>query len=187
MVATILSAAITTIIMGLYANYPFALAPGMGLNAFFAFSVVLGMGYTWQQALGAILISGIIFVFITITGLRETIVNAIPFSLKNAIGAGIGLFIALIGFINAGIIVGDPSTTVALGNLTNPTHYWPSLGLCNVYFNGKNIKGAILIGIFVTTLIGIPMGVVTVPAGFIPFSMPPSLTPTLHNLIYEGF
>ncbi len=187
MVATILSAAITTIIMGLYANYPFALAPGMGLNAFFAFSVVLGMGYTWQQALGAILISGIIFVFITITGLRETIVNAIPFSLKNAIGAGIGLFIALIGFINAGIIVGDPSTTVALGNLTNPNTLLAIVGLAvTSILMVKNIKGAILIGIFVTTLIGIPMGVVTVPAGFIPFSMPPSLTPTFAQLDLRG-
>lgn len=187
MVATILSAAITTIIMGLYANYPFALAPGMGLNAFFTFGVVLGMGYTWQSALGAVLISGIIFIIITVTGIREAIVNAIPLSLKNAISAGIGMFIALIGFTNAGIIVGDPATTIALGKLTDPNTLLAIIGFAiTAIFMAKGVKGAILLGIIITTIIGIPMGIVIIPEGFTPFSMPPSLAPTFAKLDLQG-
>ncbi|HHY13260.1 MAG TPA: NCS2 family permease [Thermoanaerobacterales bacterium] len=183
MTATILSAAITTIIMGLYANYPFGLASGMGLNAYFTFGVVIGMGYTWQSALGAVFVSGIVFILITVTGIREAIVNAIPLSLKNAISAGIGMFIALIGFTNAGIIVGDPDTTIALGELTDPNVLLAVIGFAVIaVLMARRVRGAMLLGIIITTIIGIPLGVVVIPEGFTPFSMPPSLAPTFAQL-----
>lgn len=187
MVATVLSAALSTLIMGLYANYPFALAPGMGLNAFFTFTVVLTMGLHWQAALGAVFISGIVFILITVTGLREAIINAIPMSLKNAVSAGIGLFIALIGMVNAKIIVGNPATIVSFGDFTQKGTLLAIIGLVIIgILMAKNVKGAILIGILLTTAIGVPMGVVTIPEGFSPVTAPPSLAPTFGKLNIAG-
>lgn len=158
--ATAISAAIGTLIMGLYANLPFAQAPGMGLNAFFTFAVVLTLGYTWQQALGIVFISGIVFIILTVTGARKAIVEAIPISLKHAIGGGIGLFIALIGFKNAKIVVGSEATLVTFGSFSDSGVILALIGLVIMgALMARKQKGAILIGIMLTTLIGIPLGV----------------------------
>ncbi|EAR64226.1 guanine-hypoxanthine permease; xanthine/uracil permease family protein [Bacillus sp. NRRL B-14911] len=125
-VATALAAAIGSILMGLIAKYPIGLAPGMGLNAFFAYTVILTMGISWQHALGGVLISGLIFILLTLSGIREKIINAIPAELKFAVGAGIGLFIAFIGFQNAGIIVNDDAVLLGLGDLQTEMSFWPS-------------------------------------------------------------
>jgi AGZA family xanthine/uracil permease-like MFS transporter len=173
MVATVISAAFATLIMGFLANYPFALAPGMGLNAFFTYTVVLTMGLSWQAALAAVFISGIIFILITVTGIRTIIVNAIPLSLKRAVSAGIGLFIALIGFANAEIIVANEATLVGLAdNLTKPNTLLALIGLVIIgILMSRQVKGSILLGIIITTIIGIPMGVVSIPEGFSPFAL----------------
>ncbi|MCD5414229.1 MAG: NCS2 family permease [Clostridiales bacterium] len=158
--ATAISAAIGTLIMGLYANLPFAQAPGMGLNAFFTYAVVLTLGYTWQQALGIVFISGIVFIILTVTSARKAIVEAIPLSLKHAIGGGIGLFIALIGFKNAKIVVGSEATLVTFGSFEQSGVVLAIIGLVIMgALMARKQKGAILIGIVATTLIGIPMGV----------------------------
>ena len=158
--ATALAAITGTLIMSLWAKLPFGLAPGMGLNAFFVFSVCMGMGYPWQFALTAVFIEGIIFVILTLTNLREAIVNAIPASLKNAIGAGIGLFIAFIGLQNAGIISNNDSTLVSLGEITSGSPLLAMIGLAvTSVLVVKNVRGALLIGILITTVIGIPMGI----------------------------
>ncbi|HZK56708.1 MAG TPA: NCS2 family permease [Clostridia bacterium] len=158
--ATTLSAAVGTLIMGLYANLPFAQAPGMGLNAFFTFSVVLSLGYTWQQALAIVFISGLLFILLTVTGARRAIIGAIPASLKHAIGGGIGLFIALIGFQNAGIVIHEENTLVTLTRFDNPEVILAVIGLIIIgVLMVKRVKGAILIGIVLTAIIGIPMGV----------------------------
>lgn len=158
--STALAAIIGCVTMALWGKLPFGLAPGMGLNAFFVYSVCMGMGYTWQFALTAVLIEGIIFIILTLTNVREAIVNAIPLSLRNAIGAGIGLFIAFIGLESAGVIVQDYATLVTLGDITSGSAL---LALTGVLLTGflylKNIPGAILIGILATMLIGIPLGV----------------------------
>lgn len=181
--ATALSAAVGTLIMGLYANIPFAQAPGMGLNAFFTYGVVLGLGYTWEQALAAVFLSGILFILLTVTGARELIITAIPNSLKHAIGGGIGLFIALIGFKNAGIVVSDEATLVALTRFDNPGVILAVIGLVITgILMAKRIKGSILIGIIATTLIGIPMGVTNTT--FTGFSL--DITPTLFKLDFAG-
>lgn len=157
--ATALAAIVGTLLMSLWAKLPFGLAPGMGLNAFFIYTICLGMGYSWQFALTAVLVEGIIFIILTLSNLREAIVNAIPQSLRSAIGVGIGLFIAFIGLQNAGIIVRDDATLVALGDIMSPT---PLLGLVGILITGvlvvKNVRGALLIGLLLTTLIGLPMG-----------------------------
>ena len=157
--ATALAAVIGSLVMALFAKMPFGLAPGMGLNAFFVYTVCMGMGYSWQFALTAVLIEGFIFILMTITNLREAIVNAIPASLKNAIGAGIGLFIAFIGLQNAGIIANNDATLVSLGEVTSGS---PLLAIIGLAITGvlvvKNVPGALLIGILITTVIGIPMG-----------------------------
>ena len=157
--ATALAAVIGSLVMALFAKMPFGLAPGMGLNAFFVYTVCMGMGYSWQFALTAVLIEGFIFILLTITNLREAIVNAIPVSLKNAIGAGIGLFIAFIGLQNAGIIANNDATLVSLGEVTSGS---PLLAIIGLAITGvlvvKNVPGALLIGILITTVIGIPMG-----------------------------
>ena len=157
--ATALAAVIGTLVMALFAKMPFGLAPGMGLNAFFVYTVCMGMGYSWQFALTAVLIEGFIFILLTITNLREAIVNAIPASLKNAIGAGIGLFIAFIGLQNAGIIANNDATLVSLGEVTSGA---PLLAIIGLAITGvlvvKNVPGALLVGILITTVIGIPMG-----------------------------
>ena len=158
--STALAAIIGCIAMAFIGKLPFGLAPGMGLNAFFVYSVCMGMGYSWQFALTAVLIEGLIFIILTITNVREAIVNAIPASLRNAIGAGIGLFIAFIGLQSSGIVVNNDATLVALGDVTKGSALLAFIGLIITGFlYVKKVPGAILIGILVTMLIGIPMGV----------------------------
>lgn len=172
---TAIAAIVGTLVMALWAKLPFALAPGMGLNAFFAFSVVLGMGHTWQFALTAVLIEGVIFILLTIFNVREAIANAIPKSVRTAISAGIGLFIAFIGLQNAGIIVKHDATLVSLGDITSGTAL---LGLIGLIITSvlivKKVKGDLLIGIILTALIGIPLGITQIK-GFV--SVPPSIEP----------
>ena len=176
--ATALSALVATLMMALYANYPFALAPGMGLNAFFAFTVVLGpMGKPWEFALTAVLIEGIIFILLSFIKAREAIFESIPLNLKNAVSVGIGIFISFIGLSGAGIVKAGNGTLVALGELTSGA---PLLAIIGIIITGllliKNVKGALLIGIVITTIIGIPMGVTILPENFSTIvSMPPSL------------
>lgn len=172
---TALAAIIGTLVMSFLAKLPFGLAPGMGLNAFFVFSVCMGMGYTWQFALTAVFIEGLIFILLTVTNIREAIVNAIPKNLRYAIGAGIGLFIAFVGMQNAGIIVNEETTLVVLGDITSGSALLALLGLVvtgTLY--AMNVRGAMLIGILATTLIGIPVGL-TEYKGVI--SMPESIEP----------
>ena len=158
--STALAAIVGCLAMAFVGKLPFGLAPGMGLNAFFVYSVCLGMGYSWQFALTAVLIEGLIFIVLTLTNVREAIVNAIPLSLRNAIGAGIGLFIAFIGLSSAGVVVNNEATLVALGDITSGSALLALIGLVITGFlYAKNVPGAILIGILVTMLIGIPMGV----------------------------
>ena len=158
--ATALAAIVGSLAMAVLGKMPFGLAPGMGLNAFFVYTVCMGMGYSWQFALTAVFIEGLIFVVLTLTNLREAIVNAIPQTLKNAIGAGIGLFIAFIGLQNAGIIMNNDATLVSLGNITSGS---PLLGIIGLVITAilvvKNVRGGLLIGILATTVIGIPMGI----------------------------
>lgn len=177
--ATAISAAIATLVMALYAKYPFGLAPGMGLNAFFAYTVVLGdMQKSWQFALTAILIEGIIFIILSFFNVREAIFNSIPKNLKNAVSVGIGLFIAFLGLDGAGIIQAGDGTLLGLGDLTSGA---PLVAIFGILITGflfsKNVKGALLIGILVSTLIGIPLGVTELPAGLNNImSMPPSVS-----------
>lgn len=158
--ATALAAVVGTLFMALYARKPYALAPGLGLNAFFVYTVCLTMGYTWQFALTAVLIEGIIFIILTITNVREAIINAIPKAMKSAVSAGIGLFIAFIGLVNAGIIVDDGGTIITLGTITGGTALLAIIGLVitSVMMILK-VPGAMLIGIIVTAIIGIPFGI----------------------------
>ncbi|MBW9170814.1 NCS2 family permease [Clostridium estertheticum] len=184
--ATCLTAAIGTFVMAFYANLPFAQAPGMGLNAFFTYSVCLGLGYTWQQALAAVFISGILFIIITLTSIREKIVDALPQNLKLAISGGIGLFIALIGFKGGGIIVSNKETLVAFGSLTSPSALVTLIGISiTAIFMARKIKGSILIGIVITAIVGIPFGI-TKLAGVKIFSAPPSLAPTFMQFDFAG-
>lgn len=174
---TALATIIGTLLMALLANLPIAQGPGMGLNNFFAFTVVLTMGYTWQFALTAVFIEGLIFVLLTFFNVRELIVNSIPQSLKDAIPVGIGLFITLIGMQNAGIIVGNPNTLVGLGDLSNHNVWIAIIGLIvtGILF-AKNVHGAILIGIVIATIAGVIFGDVHIPTGSI-ISLPPSIAP----------
>lgn len=172
---TVVASAFATLLMAFYAKLPFGLAPGMGLNAFFAYTVCLTMGYSWQFALTAVLIEGIIFILLTITNLREKIVDAIPVTLKNAIGAGIGLFISFIGLQNAGIIVNNDATLISMGNITSGTALLGMIGLVvTSLLLVKGVRGALLFGILITTLIGIPMGITKFDGIF---STPPSIEP----------
>lgn len=158
--STALAAIVGTMAMAFGGKLPFGLAPGMGLNAFFVYTVCLGMGYSWQFALTAVLIEGILFIIMTVTNVREAIVNAIPLNLRYAIGAGIGLFIAFIGLQNAGVIINDNATLVVLGDITSGSALLALIGLLITGFlYAKNVRGAMLIGILLTTIIGIPMGV----------------------------
>ena len=172
---TVVASAFATLLMAFYAKLPFGLAPGMGLNAFFAYTVCLTMGYSWQFALTAVLIEGLIFILLTVTNLREKIVDAIPVTLKNAIGAGIGLFISFIGLQNAGIIVNNDATLISMGNITSGPALLGMIGLVvTSVLLVKGVRGALLFGILITTLIGIPMGI-TKFDGII--STPPSIEP----------
>jgi len=177
-VATCLAAAIGTLIMGLWANLPIAQAPGMGLNAFFAFSVVLGLGIPWETALAATFMSGLIFLVLALTGLREAIINAIPMQLKLAVGAGIGLFIAFIGLKAAGIVVADEATTVTLGDLGEPTTLLAILGIIvTVVLLIRGVRGAVFLGMVVTAVAGIVLGPIDLPTGVV--GSVPSIAPTL--------
>ena len=172
---TVIMSALPTIFMGLYAKLPLALAPGMGLNAFFAYTVCMIMGYSWQFALTAVFLEGLVFILLTVTNLREKIVDVIPNTLKNAISAGIGLYIAFIGLKSADIIVNNDATLVSLGNLTSGSALLGVIGIVlTTVLLVKNIKGALLFGILITTLIGIPLGVTNFDGIF---SIPPSIEP----------
>ena len=181
--STALAAIIGCVSMAFIGKLPFGLAPGMGLNAFFVYSVCLGMGYPWQFALTAVLIEGLIFIILTITNVREAIVNAIPASLRNAIGAGIGLFIAFIGLSSAGIVVSDPSTLVTLGDITSGSALLAFIGIIITGFlYVKNVPGAILLGIIITMIIGIPMGVTQFQGVF---SHPESIKPIFMQFQFD--
>ena len=172
---TAIVAVLATLVMALYAKMPFALAPGMGLNAFFAYTVCMTMGYSWQFALAAVFIEGLIFILLTVTNLRDIIVNAIPASLRNAIGPGIGLYIAFIGLKNGGVIVHSDATFVTLGTITHGAGLLSVIGivLTSVLLI-LNVRGALLLGILGTTLIGIPMGLTTYGGVT---GIPPSIAP----------
>ncbi len=174
---TIIASVVATLVMALYAKLPFALAPGMGLNAFFAFTVVLTMGYTWQFALTAVFLEGLIFMLLTLTGLRQKIVDAMPLVLRKAISPGIGLFIALIGLKSAGIVVSNDAPLVSLGDLHTPGVLLACFGIIfSAVLMVRNVTGALLIGIIVTTIIGIPLGITTLN-GVV--DTPPSMAPIL--------
>ncbi len=173
--ATAVSAAIATLVMAFVANLPVALAPGMGLNAFFTFTVVIGMGCTWQLALTAVLIEGIIFIILSLCGIREAIVKSIPDNLKKAVAVGIGLFIAIIGLSNAGIVTSQAGTIISFVTfkMENAAALLAIIGLIiTIILYTLKVPGAILIGIVITTLIGIPMGVTKIPEGFKAVSAP---------------
>lgn len=176
--ATALASAIATILLALMAKLPFAQAPSMGLNAFFAFTLCQAMGYSWRQALAIMLIEGLVFILITFLNVRERILDAIPTNLRYAVSAGIGMFIAFIGLKNAGIIVSNEATFVGLGDFT-PTAIlgWIAIVLSAVLMT-RRVKGSLFYGIIAATLIGIPLGVTQVESGWIPVSLPKSVAPT---------
>ncbi|GAC1039036.1 NCS2 family permease [Pseudomonas sp. No.117] len=183
-VATCLAAAIGSALMGMIANYPIALAPGMGLNAFFTYTVVLHLGHSWQVALGAVFLSALMFFLLSIFRIREWIINSIPLPLRSGIAAGIGLFLALIALQTAGIVVGNPATLVGLGDLSKPGPLLAILGFfLIVVLEARKITGAVLIGILAVTVIAIALRVT--PFGGI-LSMPPSLAPTFLQLDIKG-
>ncbi len=182
-VATCLAAAIATLVMALYANYPIALAPGMGLNAFFAFAVVGTMGFTWQQALAAVLVSGVLALIVSILPIRAWLVNSVPNSLKLATSAGIGFFLAIIALQGAGLVVDHPATLVTHGNLLAAAPLLALLGFAIIAaLNQLKVVGSTIIGILVVTLLGIPLGVASI-AGIV--DVPPSLAPTLLQLDFS--
>ena len=184
--ATVISSVLATLVMAMYAKLPFALAPGMGLNAFFAYTVVLTMGYSWQFALTAVFIEGIIFILLTLTGLRQKIVDSMLLVLRRAISPGIGFFIAFIGLKNAGIVSASPATFVTMGNLHDPAVLLAAFGiLLSAVLLIKKVTGALLIGILVTTVIGIPLGVTHFSSVL---DVPPSIAPIVmkfewHNVL----
>ena len=175
--ATVIAAVVATLVMAFYAKMPFALASGMGLNAFFAYTIVISMGYTWQQALGVVLIEGVIFIILTFFKVREAIVNSIPLDLRYSISVGIGLFIAYIGLQNGGIIVANESTMTALGPWT-PTSLIAMAGiLMGAVLLAQKVRGALFYTILVMTVIGIPFGVTQLPEDFTLISLPSSIEP----------
>lgn len=177
--ATALSAGIASILMGVVANYPVALAPGMGVNALFTYTVVLGMGYSWKAALASVFVSGIAFILVSVTGVRKAIIDAIPVQLKLAIGAGIGFFIAFVALKNAGIIVSDPATAVALGDLTNPTVLLSVFGiLVTIGLVAKNVPAAVFVGMVITAAVGLVLG-------FMGFEGMPALPETFITLDFS--
>ncbi|HHY46454.1 MAG TPA: NCS2 family permease [Firmicutes bacterium] len=188
MVATCLGTALGTFIMAFYANYPFAMAPGMGLNAFFAFTVCLGMGVSWQVALGAVFIDGVIFLLLTLTQARQAIINSVPMTLKLATGVGIGLFIAFIGLQEAGIIVNNEATLVSLGKITSPNVLLALFGLAVMgLLLSRKVKGSLLLGILITSAVGMIFGLAPVPHGIKDIiGAPPSLAPTFMKMDIRG-
>ena len=176
--ATALASAIGTLLIAFLARLPFAQAPSMGINAFFAFTLVMGMGYSWQAALAAVFVEGIIFILLTVFNIREQIVRCIPKNLRFAISAGIGFFIAFIGLKNAGIIVASEATFVTLGAFT-PVATLAVIGIIlSAVLMVLRVRGALFYSIILCTLIGIPMGVTQIPEGFVPVSLPKSIAPT---------
>ena len=177
--ATAISSAFASILMGVLANYPVALAPGMGVNAFFTYTVVLTMGYTWQAALSSVFLSGLIFVLISVTGIRQIIINSIPKQLKQAIGAGIGFFIAFIGLKNAGIVIDNASTFVGFGNIADPTVLLAIFGiLITIFMVNKKIPCAVFVGMAITALTGLVLG-------FAGISGMPTLPSQMFNTNFE--
>jgi AGZA family xanthine/uracil permease-like MFS transporter len=186
MSATCLASAFATLLMAFLANYPIALSVGMGLNAFFAFGVVLNMGISWQTALAAIFTEGVIFVALTLTRIREEVVNAIPTSLKIGISTGIGFFITFIGLQSAGIIVKNDAVLVGMGNLKSPSALLAIAGFfLMVILEARKVRGSILWGILIITALSIPFGVTSMPSGII--SMPPSIAPIVGKLDFSAF
>lgn len=184
-VATAIAAFVGCLIMGLYAKFPIAVAPGMGLNAFFAFTVVLAMGIPWQTALTGVMFSGIIFILLTVAGLREYIINAIPMELKMAVSAGIGFFITFVGLQGAGLIVADDATLVALGDIKSSTVLLSIAGLViTVILMSRKVKGAVFFGMITTAIIGLIFGLVPTPTAI--FSAAPSIAPTF-GAAFEAF
>lgn len=184
--STAIAAAVATLLLAFMAKLPFAQAPSMGLNAFFAYTLCQAMGYSWQQSLAIMLIEGIVFLLITFINVREAILNAIPENLRHAISVGIGMFIAFIGLKNAGIIVSSPATFVTLGKFTPAA----ILGVIAILLSGvlmaRKVKGALFVGIIATTVIGIPLGVTEIPSHWIPVSMPQSLSPIFCQFDFSG-
>lgn len=181
--STVISTVLATLLMAIYAKLPFSLAPGVGLNAFFAYTVCLTMGYSWQFALTAVLLEGLIFIILTITNVREQIVNALPMSLKYAISAGIGLFIAFIGMQNSQIIVNNDATLVSLGDITQGPAMLGMIGLLvTSVLLILRVRGALLLGILITTVIGIPLGITDL-SGLV--GMPPSVEPILFKFEFD--
>lgn len=187
--ATAIASGFASILMGILANYPVALAPGMGVNAFFTYTAVMQYGETWQSALAAVFVSGVIFLVISVTGIRKMIINAIPKQMKLAIGAGIGFFIAFVGLMNAGIVVSNPDTGVALGELTNPTVLLAIVGiLITIALIGKNVPAAVFFGLLITAVIGLVagfMGVEGMPQ--LPESMAVNFEMNTIGSFMEGF
>lgn len=183
--ATAVASAVATLVMAFAANLPISLAPGMGLNAFFAYTVVIGMGFSWQMALAAVFIEGIIFIVLSALNVREAIVNAIPLNVKRAVSVGIGLFIAFIGLQNAGIVVPYEATGVTLGDMTSANALVAVIGLFVIgALLALNIKGALLLGILAATVLGFPLGLTELPSGD---WMPPSLAPTFAQFDFSSF
>ena len=171
--ATVIASAIGTLVMAFAANLPIALAPGMGLNAFFTYTVVFYMGYSWRVALTAVFLEGILFIILSLLKVREAIINAIPVNLKKAVAVGIGLFITLIGFANAGIVVNDGGTIIGLGNVTSGHPLLALLGfIIIVVLHTLKIPGSILIGVLLTTVLGIPLGITVIPERWSPVGTP---------------
>lgn len=185
--STAIASAIATILLAFMAKLPFAQAPSMGLNAFFAFTLCQAMGMTWQQSLAVLLIEGIVFLVITFFNIRDKILDCIPMNLRYAISAGIGMFIAFIGLKNAGIVVSNPSTFVHLGTFNAVC----ILGIFSIVVSGalmaRGVKGSLFIGIIVSTIIGIPMGVTVIPDGWMPVSAPHSVAPIFCKFDFTGF
>lgn len=185
--ATVISAAIATMVMAFYAKMPFALASGMGINAFFAYTLVIVMGYSWQQALAAVLVEGFVFILLTVFKVREAIVNSIPLNIRYSISVGIGLFIAFIGLKNGGLVVASEATMTALGSW-NPTTLVAAGGiLLGAILMALNVKGGLFYTIIIMTLIGIPLGVTQIPEGFTILSMPQSLEPVAFHIDFSRF
>jgi AGZA family xanthine/uracil permease-like MFS transporter len=185
--ATIVSAVIATLVMAFYAKMPFALASGMGLNAFFAYTVVLTMGYTWQEALAAVFFEGIVFILLTFFKVREAIVNSIPINLRYSISVGLGLFIAYIGLKNGGIIVGNEATVTTLGPWTASSLMAAGGVLLGGILMATGVRGALFYTIIVLTIIGIPLGVTELPEGFSLISMPNDMSPIAFKLDFSPF
>ena len=185
--ATVLSAAVATLVMAFYAKMPFSLAPGMGINAFFAYTLVLTMGYTWQEALAAVFFEGVVFILLTFFRVREAIVNAIPLNLRYSISVGIGLFIAYIGMKNGGLIVSSAATVTTLGAWTNASVLAFAGIVLGAILMSQNVRGALFYTILIITAVGVPLGVTQLPENFSIVSLPSSIAPIALQLDFSRF